>query len=106
MLWLLCPGSTVSTEYSTGGSIVLAVALLVRTAGKWSSIAKTSFPFLSAAVANFLAVLHYTHSTTNYQNLTQQYTPCGRNIHPRLSNILPTVATAGVYAIYDCMQHL
>ena len=37
---------------------MLAVALLVRTGGKWS--AKTSFPFLCAAVANFLAVLLYT----------------------------------------------
>ena len=48
-----------------GGSIVLAVALLVRIGGKWSfhcktSIGKLSFPFLCATVANFLAVLLYT----------------------------------------------
>ena len=70
MLWLLCLASTVSTEYGMGGSIVLAVALLVRTGGNGPSIAKASFLFLCAAVAIFLSCAAiYTHSTTNCQNI-------------------------------------
>ena len=110
----------------------MAVALLGRTGENGPSIAKTSFLFLCAAVANFLAVLLY---TLTQPLIAKIYIPDSafrrvarwrtlnvrvRNLRTfnfcRLSNwrkifngqsmVLPAVATAGVYAIYDRMQRL
>ena len=47
-VFFLCPASTVSTECSTGGFIVLA--LLVRTGRKWSFHCKNKFSVLQLAV--------------------------------------------------------
>ena len=71
-----------------GGSIVLAVALLVRTGGNCSFHCKNKFSVSLCCSCKFLnCAAICTHSTTNCQN-----------IHSWLST---AVATVGVYAIYD-----
>jgi len=80
------------------GSIMLAVALLVRTGGNWSFHCKKFYVSLCCCIHSFN---HY-----NCQNIhlwLNNILAAVEIYHPLLNNVLPVVATAGVYAIYDPM---
>ena len=108
-VWLLCPGSTVSTEYSTGMLYSVGSGSPSEDWGKMvlplQNKTKTSFPFLCTAVTNFLAVLLYTLT----QPLTAKIYIPDSAIYSLLSQqqvYMPYMTTCDAFDHYSIYQYI